>query len=400
MLRGPAITRGYVNNDSATASAFRDGWFRTGDLGYLDSDGYLFLLGRMNKADIINRGGQKVSPAEVERALLSHPGVVAAVVFPIPHKRLGEDVAAAVVPRAEHKVDARRLRRFVSERVARFKVPGLIKLVAAIPAAPEGKLVRSELAARFAMTTPRSHVHRNHQLTPPRSQSEWQLERIWAELLGLNEVGIHEDIFALGADSLTIAQVLARLRSRFGIELSFRDIFDAPTIASLAALIEASKGKSITGDIRPETLTDSSGPLSLQQQRIHLLSSIDPIPHKYHVASAAVLSGPLDIDALEASFAAICERHETLRSIFPQRLGEPAQVVTAARPLVELDVQPLRGADDTIDARFSELLQQPFDIEGTPPTRVQLQRIGDDEHLLLLKQHHLITDGWSHRLFF
>ena len=400
VLRGPAITRGYLKNDSATTSAFRDGWFRTGDLGYLDSDGYLFLLGRMNKADIINRGGQKVSPAEVERTLLSHPGVAVAVVFPVPHARLGEDVAAAVVPRAGHKVDARKLRRFVSERMARFKVPGLIRLVAAIPAATDGKLVRSELAAKFSMTTPRSHVHRNDQLTPPRSQAEWQLERIWAELLGLNEVSIHEDIFALGADSLTIAQALARLRSRFAIELSFRDIFDAPTIASLATLIEASKDTSITADIRLDAVPDSGGPLSLQQQRIHLLGSIDPIPHKYHVVSTAVLSGPLDIDALEAGLAAICERHETLRSIFPDHLGESIQVVTAVRPHIELDLEPPRGADTTVGAQFQKLLQQPFDIEGAPPTRLQLQRLGDNEHLLLIKQHHLITDGWSHRLFF
>ena len=107
-------------------SAFRDGWFRTGDLGYLDGDGYLFIVGRIK--DIINRGGQKVAPAEVEQALLGHPDVVDAAAFSVPHRRLGEDVAAAVVLRQDAKVNAHSLRDFARERLARFKVPGLIRL--------------------------------------------------------------------------------------------------------------------------------------------------------------------------------------------------------------------------------------------------------------------------------
>src|SRR5262249_32296569 len=137
-LKGPTITRGYYQNESATRLSFRDGWFRTGDLGYLDSEGYLFLLGRIKKADVINRGGQKVSPAEVEQALQSHPDVAQAVVFPVPHVRLGEDVAAAVVLRADTKIELKKLRRFSSERLAQFKVPGLIRIVPAIPADADG----------------------------------------------------------------------------------------------------------------------------------------------------------------------------------------------------------------------------------------------------------------------
>ena len=112
-------------------SAFRDGWFRTGDLGYLDAEGYLFIVGRIK--EIINRGGQKVAPAEVEEALLSHPDVVEAAVFSVPHRRLGADVGAAVVLRQDAKVSAQRLRDFARERLAGFKVPGLIRIVPEIP---------------------------------------------------------------------------------------------------------------------------------------------------------------------------------------------------------------------------------------------------------------------------
>lgn len=403
VLRGPTITRGYYNNEIATRSAFRDGWFRTGDLGYLDAEGYLFLLGRIKKADVINRGGQKVSPAEVETALLSHPDVAQAAVFPVPHARLGEDVAAAVVPRAGSRIELRKLRRFSSERLARFKVPGPIRIVPAIPADPDGKIIRSKLASMLSITTPGSHVDRNDHLKPPRTETEWQLAKIWANLLGLNEVGVNEDVFALGADSLTVAQLLSRLRARFRVDFSFREIFDAPTVSALATLVEASKNEAIAYCDWREVVPETHGFLSLQQQRIHVLSSMDPTTHKYHVMAGAILSGPLDIVVFKASIATICERHETLRSIFFDLLGDPMQKVTTILPRVEhLDLRPSTDTErtSTIESRTLELLQQPFDIKREPPIRVQLLRLADHEHALLIKVHHLITDGWSQRLFF
>ena len=136
-LQGPTITRGYDSDPVANEAAFRDGWFRTGDVGYLDPDGYLFVVGRIK--DMINRGGQKIAPAEVEAVLLNHPDVVEAAAFSIPHKRLGEDVAAAVVLRPEATVSAHTLRCLARERLARFKVPGLIRIVRKIPKAPAEK---------------------------------------------------------------------------------------------------------------------------------------------------------------------------------------------------------------------------------------------------------------------
>ena len=213
----PPSRRGYDNDAAATASAFRDGWFRTGDLGYLDADGYLFIVGRIK--DIINRGGQKVAPAEVEEALLSHPDVVEAAVFPVPHRRLGEDVAAAVVLRQDAKVSAQSLRDFARERLAGFKVPGLIRIVPEIPKGAGGKIKRGELVAALSITLPTARVERGGKMAPPRSELEWQLAEIWAELLDLNQIGIDQDVFALGADSLTVTQMISRLRARFGVDL-------------------------------------------------------------------------------------------------------------------------------------------------------------------------------------
>ena len=341
-IRGPTITRGYDNNEVATKSAFRNGWFRTGDRGYVDAEGYLFLVGRIKKADVINRGGQKVSPVEVERVLLSYPDVAQAVVFPITHTRLGEDVAAAVVLRAEAKISSQKLRRFASEHLARFKVPGLIRFVPAVPMGPGGKIIRGELATLLSIATPRSRVERDEHLVAPRSETEWQLAKIWADLLELNDVGVDEDVFALGADSLTVAQLLSRLRACFGLDCSFRDIFDAPTVASLAAVIEPLKREGIKFTGLRDIATDEGSLLSLQQQRIYLLSRIDRIEYKYHVVAGVLLSGPLNLDVLEASISTISNRHETLRSIFSERLGEPMQTVTTIRPCLErVDLRPL-----------------------------------------------------------
>ena len=167
--------------------------------------------------------------------------MVEAVAFSIPHKRLGEDVAAAVVLRPGAKVSPQNLRNFARERLARFKVPGLIRIVPEIPKGPSGKIRRNGLAASLSLTLPRARrIAAAKSFRPARNWScNWP--DIWAELLDLDQMSVDQDIFALGADSLTVAQMLSRLRARFGVDLSFKDIFDAPTVAALAARIESSE---------------------------------------------------------------------------------------------------------------------------------------------------------------
>jgi len=244
-LRGPTVTCGYDNDPAATAAAFQNGWFRTGDLGYLDRDGYLFIVGRIK--DIINRGGQKVAPAEVEQVLLSHPEVVEACAFGAPHKRLGEDVAAAVVLRRDAEVSVNGLRDFVRHRLAAFKVPGLIHIVPEIPKGPAGKVKRGELAA--ALSTPRSQDRADSQgkSHTPRSDLEQQLAAAWMEFLDLDRIGRDDDVFTLGADSISLVQMLSRLRAWLNVDLSLKDLFDAPTVAALAARLASSEHNSSSG---------------------------------------------------------------------------------------------------------------------------------------------------------
>jgi acyl-CoA synthetase (AMP-forming)/AMP-acid ligase II len=150
VIRGANVTHGYENNPTANQSAFTDGWFRTGDQGHLDEDGFLYLTGRIK--EIINRGGEKIAPREVDEALMAHPAVAQAVAFAVPHAKLGEDIAAAVVLRPEAEASERELRDFAATRLADFKVPRTILILDEIPKGPTGKLQRIGLADTLGLT--------------------------------------------------------------------------------------------------------------------------------------------------------------------------------------------------------------------------------------------------------
>jgi amino acid adenylation domain-containing protein len=395
-LRGPTLTRGYPNDSEATARAFQHGWFRTGDLGYLDEDEYLFILGRLT--DVINRGGQKVAPAEVEYVLLTHEAVAEAAVFAIPHPRLGENVGAAVVLRSGIQTTPVKLREFTRKRLAAFKVPNVIRILPEIPKGANGKINRSGLAVELSL--------RDYQAmgVSPRSDLEKDLVSLWSQLLELESIGVNQDVLALGADSITIVQMLSRLRQRLGVDLAFEDLLNAPTVAALAKRIGRCDSSSArpsmsarAGSARPRHIN-----LSFQQQRVQVLSSLAPIGSTYHVLEVTRLSGPLDADALRASLRQVCVRHEILRSTFLEHRNEAIQVVGTAQPELEcLDPGPVtlaaRGRVIRQNARAA--LHQPFDLRTEPPLRARLLRFDERDHALILVVHHIATDGWSQELF-
>ena len=229
-VRGANIMTAYENNPSANAEAFIDGWFRTGDQGYLDRDRYLYITGRLKET--INRGGEKISPGEVEELIAKHPEVAAAVVFAVPHPTLGEDVAAAVVLRNDSGSSVLDLRRYVAARLVGHKVPGQILIVDAIPANSTGKVQRHRLAQLFADRLQAEFV-------APRNVNERCLAEIWQDVLKLPSISINDNFFALGGDSIRATQVVSRIRQRLHVEVSIQSFFVAPTIASLAQELNA-----------------------------------------------------------------------------------------------------------------------------------------------------------------
>jgi oxalate---CoA ligase len=241
VIRGANVTAGYLDNPEANAGAFTNGWFRTGDQGRLDADGYLWLTGRLK--ELINRGGEKISPREVDEALLAHPDVQQAVTFAVPDSRLGEQVAAAVVLRPGAEATERELRELVGISLAPHKVPRRVVVVASIPLGPSGKLQRIGLADVLGLTdldgTPVGQAGNDAAAAPtePRDSVERLVADLWQDVLGVPTVGVFDHFLDLGGDSMLAARLLARLTTELELEISVLDLFDRPTVAGQATLI-------------------------------------------------------------------------------------------------------------------------------------------------------------------
>lgn len=226
VIRGGNVMPGYVANSDANRTAFVDGWFRTGDRGFFDDDGYLFLAGRIK--EIINRGSEKISPREIDEVLLEHPAVAQAVAFAVPHPTLGEDVAAAVVLRANATASAAEIRELAFQRLAAFKVPSRVVLVDAIPKGPTGKIQRIGLADKLTreLTT---------EFVAPGDEIDALLADIWREILGVPAVGMLDNFFALGGDSLRGTRVMARVNELFDLSLPVAVAFRYPTLEQFSS---------------------------------------------------------------------------------------------------------------------------------------------------------------------
>lgn len=228
VIRGANVTAGYENNPKANEGAFSNGWFRTGDQGRFDADGYLFLTGRIK--ELINRGGEKIAPREVDEILIQHPAVAQAIAFAVPHPTLGEDIAAAVVLRENAAVTETEIRDFASLRLADFKVPSRVVFVEEIPKGPTGKLQRIGLAEKLA-------THLTTKYVAPKDSIEQQLADIWKHLLRVEQVGVHDNFNSLGGDSLATASMVIEIEERFHTTISVDDFLRMPTIETLAGLI-------------------------------------------------------------------------------------------------------------------------------------------------------------------
>jgi acyl-CoA synthetase (AMP-forming)/AMP-acid ligase II/acyl carrier protein len=235
VIRGDNVTPGYEGNPQTNASVFTNDWFRTGDQGWLDHEGYLFITDRTK--EIINRGGEKISPREVDEALLNHPAVAQAVAFAVPHARFGEDVAVAIVLKPNAAASEGELRRFAAACLADFKVPYHIVLLDEIPKGPTGKVQRIGLAEKLGLTAGQARLGTRPDFVAPRTPVEEALAEIWAQVLGVERVGVHDDFFELGGDSMLATQIVSRVRRAMQVELAPLSFFETPTVADLAATV-------------------------------------------------------------------------------------------------------------------------------------------------------------------
>jgi acyl carrier protein len=236
VIRGANVMAGYENNPAANGRAFSHGWFRTGDQGRFDADGDLFLTGRLK--EIINRGGEKIAPREIDEILAQHPAIAEAITFAVPHATLGEDVAAAVVPRDDAAVTEAEIRRFAALRLADAKVPSRILLVREIPRGPTGKPQRIGLAEKLGVTLRAEFI-------APHAPVEQRLAEIWQRRLRVEQVGVRDNFFALGGDSLAVAGMMIEVEEHFGGPIAVGTFLGSPTIETLGRLVDT--GRSVAG---------------------------------------------------------------------------------------------------------------------------------------------------------
>jgi acyl-CoA synthetase (AMP-forming)/AMP-acid ligase II/acyl carrier protein len=232
VIRGPNVTSGYENNPKANQTAFTGGWFRTGDQGFLDSDGYLAISGRLK--ELINRGGEKISPREVDEVLIDHPAIEQAVTFAVPHPQLGEDVGAALVVRRGCTATEIEVREFAASRLAYFKVPRWIRFLDEIPKGPTGKLQRIGLASRLGVE---AVVDERPDYVEPVTRYERAVAEIWKEVLKQDQIGRNDSFLALGGDSILATRVVARIRESFNSEVSLLSFFNAQSLGDLARVV-------------------------------------------------------------------------------------------------------------------------------------------------------------------
>ncbi|MGH8964984.1 MAG: condensation domain-containing protein, partial [Actinomycetes bacterium] len=224
------------------------------------------------------------------------------------------------------------------------------------------------------------------------------MAQIWAELLGMEEIGVEDDFFELGGDSILSFRALSRIRAAFGVALSARALFDARTVARLAELLPAALPAGQDEGIRPVP-RELPLPLSPGQQRLWFLDDLTSGGTEYNTGVGLRLSGALDLDALPVALNALVSRHESLRSTFDTVEGRGMQVVAAGGdlPLRAVDLSTVDSAqrDAAVEQALAQELSCPFDLRRGPLTRAVLVRLADDDHVLMLSQHHIVTDGWS-----
>ncbi|GHO80005.1 hypothetical protein KSD_77760 [Ktedonobacter sp. SOSP1-85] len=413
-IGGVNLARGYLNRPELTAERFIPDPFsqvpgarlyRTGDMARYRDDGALIYMGRYDHQVKIR--GFRIELGEIETVLRAHPLIREGVVVARERSNNDKQLVSYVVLDEETQlaeytallweeddVIIANLRAFLQRQLPEYMLPAHFVLMEYLPLTTSGKIDRRALPDPEEQLLSRDFV-------APKTPLQQELAAIWSEILLLPQVGVTDNFFDLGGHSLLATQVVTRINQSLGMELPLKILFEALTIAELAQRIEALQENDLpTTTIPPLVALERPGqvPLSFAQQRLWFLNQLETNSSAYNVPGALRLSGPLSVKALEWSLQQIVQRHESLRTTFVSRQGTPIQLI-AAESRLHVPVIDLCAVAEHEQALIQALAQHeahhPFDLSQGPLLRTWLLRVGEEEHILLIDMHHIISDGWS-----
>ncbi len=382
--------------------------YRTGDLVRWLPDGQIEFLGRLD--DQVKVRGFRIELGEIEAALNALPELVQSAVLAREDRPGNKHLVAYLAPQPGAQVTPANLRAALSRDLPDYMVPSYFVIMAeGLPLLPSGKINRKALPA------PEADSRGGFETSPyiaPRTPVENGLAQIWAEVLGVARVGVHDSFFELGGHSLVATQIVSRARQVFGVDLPLRDLFDVPTVAGLAARVEALlRASAEAGAGFEPALTPALAPvpragdllLSFAQQRLWFLDQLEPGSLFNNIPTAIRLSGALDITALSRALDEIVRRHEVLRTTFSTAGGKPIQVIHPAAgvplPVDDLSDLPADAQEDALRRHVQAEASRPFDLDAGPLLRARLLKLAEQEHVAIVVMHHIISDGWSMGVF-
>jgi amino acid adenylation domain-containing protein len=415
-LGGVQLARGYYKRADLTAEKFIPNPFSdepggrlymTGDLARHIGEGEIEYLSRIDHQ--VKVRGFRIELGEIEAALVQHEAVRECVVLaredsPGDKRLVAYLLTSTQEDSPEPAPTPSSLRSYLKERVPEYMVPSAFVLLDEMPLTPNGKIDRRALPAPAPSALPSTQ-----RFIAPRTPLEALLSEVWSEVLKLQRVSVEDDFFEVGGHSLLATQIISRIRHLFNVEVPLRALFESPTVAGLAAWVEAAQRAALGLEVPPlrAARRDEELPLSFAQQRLWFLDQLEPQQVAYNIPVGVSISGALRPAVLEQALSEIVRRHEALRTSFPAVTGEPHQHIAAAErmalPVVELaELATQAGATEKEEVMAQQVrrlaqeeAQRPFDLGRGPLLRARLLRLGAKEHVVLLTLHHIISDGWS-----
>jgi len=405
-LGGIGVVRGYHNRPELTAERFVPDPFgepgsrlyRSGDLARLLPSGDLMFAGRADTQ--VKVRGYRIELGEIEAVLGRIPAVQTAAVLARDDDGTGKRLVAYVVRRPEtpDALGVSALREILASTLPDYMVPSVFVFLEAMPTTPTGKIDRRALPA-----PDRVRPELDVAFAAPRTPLEERLARLWSELLGLDQVGVHDNFFALGGHSLLAGQVVTRLRDDLGLGLPLRAVFDHPTVAALADAAAVRSADKLPPIVRRDRSEQAEIPLSSTQERVWFLNQLAPGAIAYNFQFTIRFGGDFAPDLMQQTLTELVRRHEILRTTFPEVDGRPVQVIhppfSVALPLIDLTALPAERRLACAEDLVRREIRTGFDIARLPLLRWLLLRLDPRDHLLLQVEHHFVHDGWSLSVF-